>query len=104
MAEEQPVSLSELMSSSRLYRMRRIVRFVPRSPRCKLCNFPFAGPGRVFRLAGFGQSRKHPNMCTAGFERAPVVGAEIEVGVLFADVRGYRKAEPVPAFVIDVTS
>jgi hypothetical protein len=31
-------------------------------------------------------------------------GAEIEVGVLFADVRGYRKAEPVPAFVIDVTS
>ena len=89
MAQEQPVSLSELMSSSRLYRMRRIVRFIPRSPRCKLCNVPFAGPGRVFRLAGFGQSRKNPNMCTACFERAPVGGAEIEVGVLFADVRGY---------------
>ena len=28
-------------------------------------------------------------MCTACFERAPVGGAEIEVGVLFADVRGY---------------
>jgi adenylate cyclase len=89
MAQEQPVSLSELMSSSRLYRMRRIVRFIPRSPRCKLYNVPFAGPGRVFRLAGFGQSRKNPNMCTACFERAPVGGEEIEVGVLFADVRGY---------------
>ena len=65
------------MSSSWLYRMRRVVRFIPRSPRCKLCNVPFAGPGRVFRLAGFGQSRKNPNMCTACFERAPVGGAEL---------------------------
>jgi adenylate cyclase len=89
MAQQQPLSLSELMSSSWLYRMRRAVRFIPRSPRCKLCNVPFAGPGRVFRLAGFGQSRKNPNMCTACFERAPVGGEEIEVGVLFADVRGY---------------
>jgi adenylate cyclase len=89
MAPQQPMSLAELMSSSWPYRMRRAMRFILRSLRCKLCNVPFAGPGRVFRLAGFGQSRKNPNMCTACFERAPVGGAEIEVGVLFADVRGY---------------
>jgi adenylate cyclase len=89
MAPQQPMSLAELMSSSWPYRMRRVMRLIPRSPRCKLCNVPFAGPGRVFRLAGFGQSRKNPNMCTACFERAPVGGAEIEVGVLFADARGY---------------
>lgn len=84
-----PSLWAELMSSSWPYRMHRVMRDVPRSPRCKLWNVPFAGPGRVFRLAGFGQSRKNTNMCTACFERAPVGGEEIEVGVLFADVRGY---------------
>jgi len=77
------------MESSRLYRLRRFMRLIPRPPRCKLCNVPFAGPGRIFRLAGYGRSRKNPNMCTACFERAPVGGAEIDVGVLFADLRGY---------------
>jgi adenylate cyclase len=83
------MSLAELMASSKLYRMRRVVRLIPRSPRCKLCNVPFAGPGRIFRLAGFGQSRKNPKMCNNCFERAPMGGEETEVGVLFADVRGY---------------
>jgi adenylate cyclase len=83
------VSLEELMATSKLYRMRRFLRVVPRPPRCKLCNVPFAGPGKVFKLAGFGQSRKNPNMCTGCFERAPVGGSEMEIGVLFADVRGF---------------
>ena len=87
--KRQAASLEELMASSRLYRMRRIVRFLPAAPRCKVCNVPFAGPGKVFKLAGLGQSRKNPSMCTACFERAPVGGAETEVGVLFADVRGF---------------
>jgi len=77
------------MASSKLYRMRRIVRFLPAPPRCKICNVPFAGPGKVFKLAGFGQSRKNPSMCTACFEKAPLGGVETEVGVLFADVRGF---------------
>jgi len=82
-------SFQELMERSKLYRLRRIMRLIPRPPRCKLCNVPFAGPGRIFRLVGYGRSRKNPNMCTTCFERAPVGGAELDVGVLFADLRGY---------------
>jgi len=89
MAKGGVMSINELMENSRLYRMRRVVRLIPRAPRCKLCNVPFAGPGRIFKLVGYGRSRKNPNMCTACFERAPVGGAELDVGVLFADVRGY---------------
>jgi adenylate cyclase len=89
MAKGGAMSITELMENSKLYRMRRVMRFVPRPPRCKLCNVPFAGPGRIFKLVGYGRSRKNPNMCTACFERAPVGGAELDVGVLFADVRGY---------------
>jgi adenylate cyclase len=89
MAKGGAMSIDELMDNSRLYRMRRVVRLIPRAPRCKLCNVPFAGPGRIFKLVGYGRSRKNPNMCTACFERAPVGGAELEVGVLFADLRGY---------------
>lgn len=83
------MSLADLMERSTLYRFRRISRAIPRAPRCKLCNVPFAGLGRLFRLAGFAPSRKNPNMCNACFERAPVGGSEVEIGVLFADVRGY---------------
>jgi adenylate cyclase len=82
-------SITDLMEQSKLYRFRRIVRAIPRAPRCKLCNVPFAGIGRAFRLAGFAPSRKNPNMCNSCFERAPVGGSEVEIGVLFADVRGY---------------
>ena len=77
------------MASSNLYRMRRFVRLLPAPPRCKICNVPFGGPGKLFQLVGLGQSRKNPSMCNTCFERAPVGGAEIEVGVLFADVRGF---------------
>jgi adenylate cyclase len=85
----QPVSLEEIIAGSKLYRLRRFMRLVPRSPRCKMCNVPFAGPGRVFKLAGYGRSRKNPQMCTTCFEKAPVGGTEAEIGVLFADVRGF---------------
>ena len=83
------MSLAELMERSKLYRFRKMTRAIPRAPRCKLCNVPFAGIGRLFRLAGFAPSRKNPNMCNSCFERAPVGGSEVEIGVLFADVRGY---------------
>ena len=89
MEKTDAASFQELMERSKLYRLRRIMRLIPRPPRCKLCNVPFAGPGRIFRLVGYGRSRKNPNMCTTCFERAPVGGAELDVGVLFADLRGY---------------
>jgi adenylate cyclase len=38
---------------------------------------------------GFAPSRKNPRLCSQCFEKAPIGGAEMEVGILFADVRGF---------------
>jgi len=43
----------------------------------------------VMRRFGFGPSRKNPNLCNTCFEKAPLGGVEMEIGVLFADVRGF---------------
>jgi adenylate cyclase len=63
---------------------------LPAEPRCRLCRAPYGGMGgRIMRRVGFGPSRKNPTMCSTCFERAPMGGAEMEIGVLFADVRGF---------------
>jgi adenylate cyclase len=68
---------------------RRIWRHVPSAPRCKVCGNPFAGiGGRVARVAGYGPSRKNPNLCGRCCDALPRGGAEVDIGVLFADVRG----------------
>jgi adenylate cyclase len=68
---------------------RRIWRHVPSAPRCKVCGNPFAGiGGRVVRVAGYGRSRKNPNLCGRCCDALPPGGAEVDIGVLFADVRG----------------
>ena len=41
------------------------------------------------RRFGFGPSRKNPSLCNTCFEKAPMGGVEMEIGVLFADVRGF---------------
>ena len=41
--------------------------------------------GRV----GFAPSRKNPRLCDRCFEKAPMGGVEMDVGILFADVRGF---------------
>jgi adenylate cyclase len=70
--------------------LRIVMRATPSSPRCKLCFAPFGGiGGPIVRLAGFSRSRKNPNFCNACFERAPHGGTEMEVGVMFADMRGF---------------
>jgi adenylate cyclase len=38
---------------------------------------------------GFAPSRKNPRLCSQCFEKAPMGGVEMDVGVLFADVRGF---------------
>jgi adenylate cyclase len=68
---------------------RRIWKHVPSAPRCKVCANPFAGiGGRVARLAGYAPSRKNPNLCGRCCDTLPQGGAEVDIGVLFADVRG----------------
>ena len=41
------------------------------------------------RRLGYGPSRKNPTICNTCFEQAPMGGVEMEIGVLFADVRGF---------------
>lgn len=68
---------------------RRVFRYLPSSPRCKLCNNPFGGVGgRVLGVAGFKPSRKNPNLCTRCCDSLPAGGAEVDIAVLFADIRG----------------
>jgi adenylate cyclase len=68
---------------------RHFWRHIPSDPRCKVCANPFGGAGgRIARLAGWSPSRKNPNLCSRCCDSLPVGGAEIDVAVLFADVRG----------------
>jgi adenylate cyclase len=70
--------------------MRRISRAIPSDPRCKLCDTPFGPPGNLMRFIGFGPSRLNRRICRGcihALEKRPG-GAEIELSLLFADVRG----------------
>ena len=70
--------------------MRRISRAIPSDPRCKLCDTPFGAPGNVMRFIGFGPSRLNRRICSGcihALEKRPG-GAEIELSLMFADVRG----------------
>jgi adenylate cyclase len=68
----------------------RILRSLPASPRCGMCGAPFAGlGGRLVRPLGYRPSRKNPTLCATCVELAPPGGMTTEVGVLFADLRGF---------------
>lgn len=67
----------------------KVFRRLPSDPRCKLCRNPFGGPaGRLFALMGRRPSRKNPNLCQYCFDHLPPGGLELDIGVVFADVRG----------------
>ncbi len=66
----------------------RIFRHLPHDPRCKLCLNPFGGVGgKMVGLLGRRPSRKSPNLCQYCFDHLPTGGIEIDIGVVFADVR-----------------
>jgi adenylate cyclase len=82
------------------------LRFIPSNPRCKLCAAPFKAPGAlILRRFGFEPWSKNPRICGRCFKyfemeakRCPgrtgaenVAGAEVELSMLFADVRGSSK-------------
>jgi adenylate cyclase len=75
----------------RLQSMRRIWGALPSPPRCKLCNAPFSGVGGVFmRAISYGPSplnRRLCKWCLRAASKHPG-GAEVEISVLMADVRG----------------
>lgn len=70
---------------------RRMMRLLPREPRCKLCSAPFRGLGAaLLRLGGRGPSRKNPRFCNLCEQYMLKYrgGAEIAMSFLFVDVRG----------------
>lgn len=74
-----------------LRRFRRLLRVLPASPRCKLCNAPFRGVGGpVMRLVGKGPSTLNPHFCSMceNYTKKHRGGAELEFTMLFADIRG----------------
>lgn len=72
--------------------LRRIMRTLPRDPRCKFCNTPFEGiGGRIARIV-FGKQRsalnpRFCNLCERASSEFPG-GAEVEMSMLFIDIRG----------------
>jgi adenylate cyclase len=71
--------------------LRTIFRLIPNGPRCKFCNGPYHGiGGAIFRMIGKGPSSLTPQLCNQcyGFTSRYLGGTEIELTMLFADVRG----------------
>lgn len=73
-------------------RLRRIMRMLPHDPRCKFCNTPFQGVGGMIARVLFGKQRsvlnpRFCNMCEIASREFPG-GAEVEMSILFVDIRG----------------
>jgi adenylate cyclase len=67
-----------------------VLRTLPSSPRCGFCGAPFAGfGGALVRPLGFRPSTKNPSICGTCVELSPPGGTTMDLGVLFADVRGF---------------
>ena len=75
-----------------MLRERRRHRRIPGAPRCKTCLVPLGGPAApMIRLVlNRRPSAKNPNYCDVceTFVRTHPGGAEVEISMLFADVRG----------------
>ncbi len=70
--------------------VKRLFRTLPSSPRCGFCGAPFAGVGAtIVRPFGYRPSGKNPNICSSCVELSPPGGVTVEIGVLFADLRGF---------------
>jgi adenylate cyclase len=72
--------------------LKPIYRALPADPRCQICYIPFEGIGGAIsrRLLNVKPSALNPHMCDVCerfAERFPG-GAEVEVSILFADIRG----------------
>lgn len=73
-------------------RLRHILRALPRDPRCKFCNAPFQGVGAMVVRVLFGKQRsalnpRYCNLCEIASREFPG-GAEVEMSMLFIDIRG----------------
>lgn len=101
-ADHSDVWRAVLMGEARgLERTKKLVGWIPAGPRCKLCLAPLKAPGSVIlRPFGFGPSALNRRLCRGCFKQIDKLpgGAEVELSLLFADVRGSTGlAERMPA-------
>ena len=80
--EESPLLLS-LCRTGFIGRVRRMLRIIPSDPRCRFCQAPFGGVGKVI---GIRPSSANPNYCRSCFDALPTT---TYVGILFVDLRGF---------------
>ena len=74
-----------------LRQFRNILGLIPSRPRCTFCNAPYHGPGApLMRLLGKAPSTLTPHLCRQCHDEARkhIGGSEVEMTLLFADVRG----------------
>lgn len=70
---------------------RHVLRLIPATAYCKNCNAPFDGwAAPLMRLIGRGPSAKNPRFCSfcPNFFRDHPGGSDVELSLLFVDVRG----------------
>lgn len=90
MSEAGDQAFFQSLETHRVRMFVRLMRHLPSDPRCAICRAPYGGVGgRVMGRLGFAPSRKNPRLCSECFEKAPIGGHEMDVGILFADVRGF---------------
>lgn len=71
--------------------LRRAFGRVPSPPRCKMCHAPFHGIGGFVLKPVFGPWERNAQLCKncmRGLMKRGVGGAEVELSLLFADIRG----------------
>src|SRR4026209_2539356 len=77
--------------NSRERKLRGLYRRIPHEPRCNVCAAPFSGVAApLMRIIGKRPSQQTPKICASCYDFLADNhgGAEIEVSLLFADVRG----------------
>ena len=74
-----------------MLKLRSSFRGLPSPPRCKLCYAPFKGVGGRVLGHWFGPWERNPQLCKNCMKhltRRGVGGAEVEISLMFADIRG----------------
>jgi adenylate cyclase len=74
-----------------MLKLRRAFGRLPSPPHCKLCYAPFRGIGGAVLKPWFGPWERNPQLCKncmKGLTKQGVGGAEIELSMLFVDIRG----------------
>jgi adenylate cyclase len=72
-------------------RLRRAFTRLPSPPRCKMCHAPFRGIGGIVLKPVFGPWERNAQLCKncmRALMKRGVGGAEVELSLLFADIRG----------------